>query len=332
MIKQMHINGDKCLDSKGKIALLTFGSDSIHLKGFEAAASRFEKEAIDSKVFSKVLRINQAKLSKLPNFDRIEKLADKELWGMGYFIWKPFIIDWALSTLSDEYTHLVYADSGCEILSNKVIVFNFGKIISKLENQPVLAHFTEIPEILTTKKTVLNILEDKIDEFRGNVEATVIYMKICPESKKFIREWLEFCIADNFVNIIPVLDSVSNQPHLPLHCYDQSVFSVLYKNAFKFFLVPVRPRTKLVNGSTIISRADKLGLSFNMVWPLRNRSEIPILKKRDSKIYLSILSSFLFRFLRILRRLKQKTDPRARKNPYLQLLIRYKERGFIAHK
>lgn len=309
-----------------KILFVTFGQDSAFLQGFDKAAKRLELQARNSDIFFEVLRFDYNSVRSLPNFKLIKPIFSSDSWGFGYMVWKPFILHWILENCSHLCDYIVYADAGCEFQINKEKRLRLDKIFMELEEQPIIAHFTEIPEILTTKPSVLNALKLEEDKFRGNIETGVLYIKTNVAAKIFISEWLNSCTRDNFSALMPVYDT-HGSANLELHRYEQSIFSVMYKNNFDLFLTPIRPRTTNAERLSIV---DEFIHSFNLIWPIRNRSGVSKLNQRLNYSLISRISLPIFLLYRKARRIKHFIDPRTRSNKVLNLLIQYKECGYIA--
>ena len=309
-----------------KVLFVTFGDDTTHLSGLDKAAKRLERQARSSGLFVEVLRFDFNSVLSLPNFESIKPIFSMDKWGFGYFVWKPFVILWVLENYSHLADYVVYADAGCELQINRKKRLRFHRILRELEGQPVLAHFTELPEILSTKPSVLNALKSEEDKFRGNVEATVIYVKTGEAAMSFMNEWLMRCTSDGFSALMPVYDT-NDLAKLDLHRYDQSVFSVLYKNNYDVFLVPIRPRGATEDRLTLVQEFIH---SWNVIWPIRNRSGLSKLNQKLNHGLISWLSLPIFLLYRKVRRVKHAIDPRARSDKALSLLIKYKEFGQIA--
>lgn len=309
-----------------KILFVTFGDDTTHLLGLDKAAKRLESQAQSSGLFVEVLRFDYSSVISLPNFESIKPIFSKDKWGFGYFVWKPFVILWVLENYGHLADYVVYADAGCEFQINQEKQLRFNKILRELDRQPILAHFTELPEILSTKPSVLNALKSEEDKFRGNVEATVIYVKTGEAAMSFMNEWLMRCTSDGFSALMPVYDA-NNLAKLDLHRYDQSIFSVLYKNNYDVFLVPIRPRGATEDRLTLVQEFIH---SCNVIWPIRNRSGRSKLNQTLNYGLISWISFPIFVLYRKARRLKHAIDPRARSDRALSLLIKYKELGAFA--
>lgn len=309
-----------------KILFVTFGEDTVRLQGLDKAAKRLELQTRNSDVFFEVLRFDYNSVRSLPNFELIKPIFSSDNWGFGYFVWKPFILLWVLENYSHLSDYVVYADAGCEFQINKEKRLRLDKIFMELETQPILAHFTENPEILATKPSVLNALKLEEDKFRGNLEAGVLYIKTNAAAKTFVSEWFTSCIIDNFSALMPVYDK-HGSAKLELHRYEGSIFSVMYKNNFDLFLTPVRPR---MTNARRLSLVDEFIHSFNLIWPIRNRSGASKLNQRLNHNLISRVSLPIFLLYRKARRIKHVIDPRSRSNKVLNLLIQYKEFGYIA--
>ncbi len=314
-------------DSYLKILFVTFGDDTHHLQGLDLAAKRLEAQAISSSLFTLVLRFDYSSVQSLPNFGLIKTMFARDIWGFGYFVWKPFIVNWVMDTYGDLYDYVVYADAGCEIQINRTKKRRFHSILSKLDSQPILAHFTELPETLVTKRGVLDSLNCDSDKFRGNLEAGVLYLKTGVVAKAFVNEWLTRCVSDNFAALMPDYDESSGQQIFESHRFDQSVFSVLYKNNFDLFLIPVRPR---VTKDGKLNLFDEIIHSQNSIWPIRNRTGISNLNQSLNNNVLSLLAFPLLVIFRAARRKKHKINSKYGSHTFSKELIPYKEHGWFA--
>jgi hypothetical protein len=150
--------------------------------------------------------------------------------GFGYWIWKPYVIDLALSKIPSG-CFLFYTDAGCLIsapgvpraleyvktleTNNKdVLGFEMGHQESTWSKGDVYAYFNVSPESL---------------EHKGQIMATSAVFRQSPRAVSLVKKWRD--IMENNYNLIDDSPSVTpNNPGFVENRHDQSIFSMLVKN------------------------------------------------------------------------------------------------------
>lgn len=146
--------------------------------------------------------------------------------GNGLWLWKPYIINKTINKCSDGDI-IFYCDSGaCFIRNPKYLYQHLYKCPIFCCDIPLIeANFTK-PECFEK----LNMNVDKI-KYSNQIIATFFVIKVCEESKSFIKEWLELCCDHDLLS-----PSGSNTDltynhgyNFVVHREDQSLFSLLCK-------------------------------------------------------------------------------------------------------
>lgn len=140
--------------------------------------------------------------------------------GLGYWIWKPYIILEAMKTLR-EGDYLIYLDAGVEVINNlkyiidrmKQDIFLFGNLWDHAE--------------WCKRDIVEEILPAPWEVFGKQVQASAIFLRVTSDVRAFIEEWLYWC---RFEDGRLIDDSPSRTPNASGFAdnrYDQAILSTL---------------------------------------------------------------------------------------------------------
>ncbi len=154
------------------------------------------------------------------DFTRMTRYILKEDRGAGYWIWKPYVIDLTMSLFYSvkDGDYIVYADAGVEFVAP------INHIISRME-QDIFFFTNGFPHVEWCKGDVLRAICGDIGRDKLQVQASVIVIRVSPETRRFIREWLLWCLMPGFIDDSP---SVSpNYPTFAEHRHDQAVLTCL---------------------------------------------------------------------------------------------------------
>lgn len=251
-----------------------------------SAGARLLKQSKETAIFANSEVYNKEDLINLSQIDEsISELINKDNHGFGFFIWKPILIKSILEGKLKEGDFLVYTDSGTEIVGNKIAKSRFLKMIKKLDNQPVLAFRTNHPEDNWTKKICLDLLKHKHDKITPQIEATTILLRKCDLSLSFVREWCKIATVDSGKYINSTLTKES--ANFIEHRWDQSIFSVLYKNeGFKSLRLAM---PAFNDNPKRISFLQRWAYGTFLIWPIRNRTGHSLVGDRQKSLLLSAL-------------------------------------------
>jgi len=272
------------LDKPNKLVLhlATFADGNSEII---AAGERLIKQANQSNLFSSTLSFDKAYLEDFLDESAINLMSTRHR-GFGYWIWKPLLIKQLLRDVVKENEILVYTDAGTELNFNLISSIRFQKLASKTQGQPVLAFRTKEPEFRFTKRKCLEILDNKFEIYTNQIEATTLFVRNVDASRKFVDEWVNISISQNYSFID---DSLSNEvPGFIDHRHDQSIFSILYKN-FGFTSYHLKSPEYSDNPKRI-SNFQRWAFNGFAIWSIRNRSGYTILNPWQTRPFAAILS------------------------------------------
>src|ERR1041385_638520 len=108
--------------------------------------------------------------------------------GVGYFLWKPYVIDQVMRKLPDGDV-LIYADCGVEFVDNqKYIIDRMNQDVFVFGNMWEHAHWCK-------RDIVEAIMPGTEWEFFGKqCQASVIFSRVSEYSRGFVQKWLAWCL------------------------------------------------------------------------------------------------------------------------------------------
>jgi hypothetical protein len=145
----------------------------------------------------------------------------EEQKGAGLYIWKPYVIWQEMQNLHDGDI-LIYADAGQTIISS------VQPVIDRMY-QDVMMFSNGWKHMDWCKMDVAEaILPNNIQNEEAvlrQAQASLIFFRVSPESRKFVKEWMLWCLMPGFCDNSPsVLPNVSTFQETR---WDQSVLTCL---------------------------------------------------------------------------------------------------------
>ncbi len=281
-----------------KIYLLLFA----HGEQFIKSKDRLKKQAIDSNLFDHILDIDTVDPPRYFSDFINENINffNQNPRGFGYWLWKPFLVNYALNNILAYNDILVYLDSGCEISKFGHKVFN--KYLEITKNSEALFFSTGKSEKEWTKKDLFERLQIDSSSYKAKqIQATFFFLKKTTRVLNLIENWLNISLEDNyhFIN-----DSESNSiNHIEFieHRHDQSILSMLAS----------QKKYPIINMNMYFEREFYFLNSYVLNYPIhaiRNKSHVSILNPliNNSTSKYSIFSLFRFFYLRLLLFIKRK--------------------------
>lgn len=152
--------------------------------------------------------------------------------GSGEYIWKPYIV-WRMMNEVADGDHLIYADAG------QTIINSVQSLIDKMD-QDMMMFSNGWKHLEWCKMDVYysilpgrgnNNMED------AQTQASLIFFKVTPESRNFVKEWMLWCLMPGFCDNSP--SKLPNVPTFQETRWDQSVLCCLQiKYGYKLHWFP----------------------------------------------------------------------------------------------
>ena len=219
-----------------KKLFVTFGDGSYN---FKQAVKRIVSQAEASNYFDKCVGLNCAEFEELsPTFKEAQKnLAQIAKSPYFFRAGKTYLIHEALQGVFGDYDVIVYADPGCEIISNRTSLNNLDKMIEKAVFHHGFAEQLDAPEWKYSKKYFLDSVNATNEEkLTGQIQATFSIFHNCPESREFSQEWVRW--TESKLNYWQDPINEIQEEGFIAHRNDQSLFSILWKRS-NFSVGPV---------------------------------------------------------------------------------------------
>lgn len=158
--------------------------------------------------------------------------------GAGLWAWKPFIILHHLRQMHEGDT-LAYSDAGVEFINNiNHIIDRMDQDIFLFGNMWEHAHWCKadvIQAIMPTSNP--RILDWR--PFGKQVQASVIFFRVSDHSRKFVKEWFDWCLFEGGRLIDDSPSRFSNHPEFREHRHDQAILTTLaYRDGIKLHWWP----------------------------------------------------------------------------------------------
>lgn len=281
-----------------KIAFVTFGDGSVD---FKEAATRISLQAKSLGIFDEIFNFDSLSLKKTsPVFASfVGLLPELDSYPLYFRACKAFAIEAIINYRNDYYDVIVYADPGCEIVSNSVSRKVLRNMIKSALETNGLAERLVSSEIQYSKRFLLEYLSATDSEKKsGQIQATFSILVNNDLTRKLVASWCE--LSD------PKLDLWQKPKNLNLesdnfieHRYDQSIFSILWKR-FNFGTVNV---TRNYN-----THLDILRGACQPIHTIRNRSGKFIIPRFYGNNLIAIFGFCINKFFEFFKQLSRNNE------------------------
>lgn len=231
-------------------------------------------------------------IKKYPFYESNKKILS-EPKGIGYWLWKPFIILEGMKNIS-EGDIIVYADCGIEIIGNIDPLINICK-----ESNPILLFTNEtIKNKYWTKRDCFVIMGCDNKKYWDSLQCDAAFslFKKSKESELFLEEWLHFCRDERVITSNPNVCEKNNFFGFNEHRWDQSVLSLLaIKYNIDLFRVPTQfgnhykiPEFRKLCERNCISQFNTKQVSFYAKHPAYNSPYFQLLDHHRNKTEIKV--------------------------------------------
>lgn len=163
----------------------------------------------------------------------------KETTRHWFYIWKPYII-WEYIQKMIDGDLLVYADAGTTFVDSiKPLVDEMDEDIMFFHNPWKHVEWCKMDvidsmlQMAYQPKENMDMGDAKADLYQNikdnkQVQASLIFFRITPEVRNFVKEWMLWCMMPGFCDNSP--SKLPNYPTFQEHRYDQAVLTCLQIN------------------------------------------------------------------------------------------------------
>jgi hypothetical protein len=213
-----------------RIGLVTFGGGHRRIR---AAARRVARQGKKSGRFTTIQVFT----------DRSLKRNHKEFWGQhreflsssargfGYWIWKPYIINFALKSSQGKVDYIFYIDGGCEINSASASQSRWNEYLEMLtgETGRLIMQQTYIEKHWQKMDTVVALGLSRADLETGQMQGGVVAFRVNDNNAALTEQWLNLCTTNKYHLVDDSPSILPNDSSFVEHRHDQSILSALIK-------------------------------------------------------------------------------------------------------
>lgn len=209
------------------LSLLSFADTK-----YASTAERLRCEAQNMNIFQHIFIWNEHNIDTNFVEQHYTFIAQHYFRGFGYWIWKPQILLQALDSLEDNDI-LLYCDIGCTL--NPQGVDRLKEYCDIVQSTPsgILGFHLAFPECQYTKMDTLAYLDFTSEKeiVSPHILSGIFLLRKCEASLRVLHKWKDACLVENHRYID---DSASMLPNVDIfveHRHDQSLWSILAKQA-----------------------------------------------------------------------------------------------------
>jgi hypothetical protein len=176
-------------------------------------------------------------LKKYSFYEENKRILDAPK-GIGYWLWKPFIILETMKSICDDDI-IVYSDCGIELIENLDPLISICK-----EQQPVLLFANEnLKNKFWTKRDCFVLMNCDSKKYWNGLQSDAAFslFRKSEKSIQFLNEWLKYSTDERILTSQPNVCGKKNFFGFKEHRWDQSVLSLLaIKHDIELFRVPTQ--------------------------------------------------------------------------------------------
>lgn len=151
--------------------------------------------------------------------------------GCGYWAFKPLIIEATMRDMEDG-SICIYSDAGVKFIEPvQTVIDRMDQDIYLFGNQHLHAHWCkrDIVETIWPRDN-----DDLWRHFGKQAQASVIFFRVNEYTRKFVKEWLDWCLFENGRLIDDSPSRSPNHPEFKENRHDQAILTTLaYREGIK---------------------------------------------------------------------------------------------------
>jgi len=236
-------------------------------------------------------------LKAFPFYEENKKILQAPK-GIGYWLWKPFIILQAMKEIS-EGDIIIYADCGIEIIDSLDPLISICR-----KDNPVLLFANEnLKNRFWTKRDCFVIMHCDEKKYWDGLQSDASFslFRKSPQAEIFLNEWLNYCRDERVVSGNPNVCGKKNFFGFKEHRWDQSVLSLLaIKHDIELFRVPTQygnhyklPELRIPGEFNCVNQVHQKQVNFYSSRPYRNSHYYQLLSHHRTKTNAGIIEKKL---------------------------------------
>lgn len=262
--------------------------------------SRFKLNESASK--QSIAQIESYSFNDLKNthFYRQHEHILKQPKGIGYWLWKPYIILESLQKISDGDI-VVYSDCGIEIIADLNPLYD---ICSNHEPIMLFANSNFSNNTWTKRDCfVLMDCDSPFYWFGPHCDAAFSLWRKCPQSVAFLNEWIKYGSDERIITDLPNTSGKNNLPEFIDHRWDQSILSLLaQKYGVNLYRMPTQfgNHYKTINlrvpgEFNCVNQKERSQVEYYHIIPMYNSQYMQLLNHHRSKKVMDIPAKETFK-------------------------------------
>lgn len=162
--------------------------------------------------------------------------------GFGYWQWKPWLMNQSMEDICDDGDILIYADAGVEFINSvSHIIDRTDQDIFLFGNNWEHAHWckADIVEEVIPPPLGKPYYRIRWEDFGKQAQASVIFFRVSDYTRKFVKEWLDWCLFEGGRLIDDSPSRTPNHPEFQENRHDQSILTTMaYREGIKLHWWP----------------------------------------------------------------------------------------------
>jgi hypothetical protein len=199
------------------IHLVTFASDDMSISA---------QRCVDS---AKRMGVDSTTLMRPSDCNDLEKTQR----GYGFWKWKPMILNYALSGRDvgiqlEDGDILIYSDAGVEFLEPvQTVIDRMDQDVFLFGNEHEHAHWCKRDIVNEVWPSLARNSHDAWLRFGNQVQASVIFFRVNDYTRRFVKEWLDWCLFEGGRLIDDSPSRTPNHPEFKENRHDQAILTTL---------------------------------------------------------------------------------------------------------
>ena len=221
------------MTSDSKTHFLSFAAGSV---GYHNTLRRICYQAATFELFDKIVGKTEAFLqADTPFWAQHSRHIQSNRRGYGYWVWKPYVVKSYMESDMAEGDVLVFADAGCTLnIHGRPRMLEYLDKVRNHESGILSFQMNHLLEREWTKMDLIRVLGAEPLMATGQVMSGIWLIRKCEKTMELMNRWYALCCQYSLIDDSPSV--APNHPTFVEHRHDQSVWSILVKQAGSAFI------------------------------------------------------------------------------------------------